>query len=289
MEKIIIARYGEIGIKSSWVRMEFEKQLADNISRALIENKIGLEKIRQKGARTYIWCENIPRALKVLKNVFGVVSYSQAQAIETDIDIIKKTALQLFKKSKKKVFRVTTRRVFKKFPFSSMDVNAQVGAYILENSRAKVSMKKYQVELGIEITKNKTFVFSETQRGPGGLPIGAEGKVVCVVENKNSFFNAFLMAKRGCEVLMALTDKSLLTQAKSFYKKYHYFKEEPVITKIDKKNLGRGVIDFAKKEGAKAIISEEKRIGYFEKYTDFPVYYPFMGYSTRDLRNFLKN
>ena len=280
MEKVIIARYGEIGIKSPWVRMEFEKQLADNISRAIIENNIGLEKIRQKGARTYVWCSNIPKALKVLKNVFGIVSYSPAQVIETDFEKIKKTSLALFKKSKKKKFRVTTRRVFKKFPMNSMDVSAKIGEYILGKTSAKVSLKKYDVNIGLEITKHKTFVFAESFRGHGGLPIGVEGKAVCLIENKNSFFNAWLMAKRGCELVLVLKNKALEKQAKKFEKKYYYFKRELHFEMLGKDDdFVEKTLDVAKREGAKAIAVDSKNLGVFEKATDIPIFYPSMGYS----------
>ena len=88
--KCILIRYGEIALKSAWVRREFEGKLMSNISHALVKNKIKIDKIDKKGARIYVFCDNLKKALSVLKNVFGIVSFSPVKIIKSDLDEMKK-------------------------------------------------------------------------------------------------------------------------------------------------------------------------------------------------------
>ncbi|MCD6576210.1 MAG: hypothetical protein J7K73_03560 [Nanoarchaeota archaeon] len=289
MEKVIIVRYGEIGIKSYWVRREFEKKLMDNLSRALLENKIEIEKIRQRGARIYVWCKQMKKVLKVIKNVFGVVSYSPAQIIKTDLEEMKKTALKIYKKSKKKKFRITTRRRFKKFPLTSMQISSEVGAYIVEKTGAKVDLEKYDINISFEVDKKETYVFYEFYKGWGGLPIGTQGKVLCFTTNDvESWINVWLMARRGCEIVIADAGKNK-KRAKNFDKKYYY--TEDVLTYYNisnaKDKIGRAV-DIAKLENAKAIVVPQKYVGKFEARTDLPVFYPSLGFMPSMLRKLWK-
>lgn len=270
MERVILVRYGEIGIKSYWVRREFEKIFADNIARALIENKINIEKIEQIGGRTYVWCDNVKKALKILKNVFGIVSYSPAYVIKTDIEEMKKIALKIYKKYGGK-FRITTKRRYKKFHMNSIEISSNIGDYIVKKTGAKVDLKNYDINISFEVEKERTFVFYEKYKGWGGLPIGTQGKVVCYVsKEKETWKNVFLMARRGCEIVLACIDGKEFV--KKFEKKY-YFKEKPHFYKI---NSLKDIIKIAKSEGAKAIALPSSKIGKFKN--DFLILYPSLGF-----------
>jgi len=282
MEKAIIVRYGEIGIKSYWVRREFEKRLTDNICRALLENKIEIQRIKQRGARVYIWCKQFKKALKVLRNVFGIVSYSPAYVIKTDLNEIKKLALRIYKKSKKKKFRITTRRRFKGFPLTSMQISADIGAYVVEKAKGKVDLENYDININIELNKKQTFVFSEIYKAWGGLPIGTQGKVFCYVSNKRDFVCAFLMARRGCEVILGGSAK-VKKFARRFEKKFYFYEEPLYFIEIDK-NIKK-IENEAKKFGAKAIVFSKVNL---KERSDLPIFYPLLGFSEKQIKKILK-
>ena len=63
---VVIARYGEIGLKSSKVRARFERKLVKNIKAA-----IDCEVDRNQG-RIYIFPKNYGECLENLNKVFGV-------------------------------------------------------------------------------------------------------------------------------------------------------------------------------------------------------------------------
>ena len=69
---LIIARYGELALKSDGVRKRFENRLANNI-RASIDAEV---KVRQ--ARIYISPKDFNGAIEKLERIFGIVSFSPA-------------------------------------------------------------------------------------------------------------------------------------------------------------------------------------------------------------------
>ena len=82
---LIIARYGEIGLKSPKIRSRFEKKLVKNI-KATFECEVD----RNQG-RIYIFPEDFEEGIKKLNRVFGVVSYSPATSTKTTCDDIDET------------------------------------------------------------------------------------------------------------------------------------------------------------------------------------------------------
>ena len=82
---LIIARYGEIGLKSPKIRSRFEKKLVKNI-RATFECEV----IRNQG-RIYIKPEDFNEAIKKLNRVFGIVSYSPATSTKATYEDIDET------------------------------------------------------------------------------------------------------------------------------------------------------------------------------------------------------
>ena len=82
---LILARYGEIGVKSSKIRARFEKRLVKNI-KATLECKVE----RNQG-RIYIHPKNFDEGIEKLNHVFGVVSYSPVVLTKTNYEDIEKT------------------------------------------------------------------------------------------------------------------------------------------------------------------------------------------------------
>nr|MBI4156588.1 hypothetical protein [Candidatus Woesearchaeota archaeon] len=190
---VYIARYGEIGTKGK-NRNFFEKKLVENIRLQLIKNKKTFEKIKRVRGRILVYSDD---NLDILKYVFGMVSFSKA--VETDLDIegIKKIALKLYKG---KIFRVTASRLEKKF-LSSKEINQTIGGFIVKKKKAKVDLENPQQEIFIEIFNDKAYIFDQKIKCLGGLPVGVSGRVGIILENEDSMISAYLMMKRGCNVI----------------------------------------------------------------------------------------
>ena len=53
----------------------------------------------------------------------------------------------------------------------------------------------------IEVREDKTYIFHEKIQGPGGLPIGTQGRMIALVSSGiDSPVATYLMMKRGCDI-----------------------------------------------------------------------------------------
>ena len=197
----IIVRYGEIGVKSPVVRKRFEKKLISNIKN-LIDCKITINQ-----GRIFLFPEDQAKALESLKKIFGVVSFSPTISIETKHDLIKKTVQDYVKDltekgefNPEKPFAVKCRRVGT-HDFSSREMAGFCGAAVIELTNAPVDLSNPEFRLFIEVRDEKTYIFHEKINGPGGLPIGTQGRMIALVSDGiDSPVATYLMMKRGCDI-----------------------------------------------------------------------------------------
>ncbi|HDQ59864.1 MAG TPA: hypothetical protein ENN30_01575 [Candidatus Woesearchaeota archaeon] len=287
MTDCIITRYGEIGLKSSWVRQRFEQLLANNIAEALTKQNIDIEKIQTKSARNYIFCSDYKKALKVLKNVFGIVSYSPAHIVKSDFESIKEKALEIYKdaaKNKKKKFRVTSRRT-KDFPIPSMELSAKVGEYILEKTNSNVDLNNYSININIEIKGPKAYIFTEYCKGYAGLPIGSTGKVVSLFSGLNSYLASWLMARRGCKLHLVYFGKKnkKVSDLYKELKKVYYCNEDLELEYLDGKLSLEKTAEIAENVNAGAIVTGSKKLSEISKST-LPVLTPVLALNRKTLK-----
>ncbi|MBW3014917.1 hypothetical protein KY330_00685 [Candidatus Woesearchaeota archaeon] len=194
-----IIRYGEIALKGK-NRKEFENKLVKNIKDFLKKNNIKDFQVVKTLGRIIIQSD---KDCSIIKDVFGIVSISPAIRCDANLETIKQIIKENFFKEIKETFRVTTKRTDKSMKFKSMEVDKEIGGYIVEQTNKKVNLKNFKTEIGIELNKNKAYVFSKKIKGYGGLPIGIEGDVYCQINKENkraSLLAAWLIMKRGCEI-----------------------------------------------------------------------------------------
>ena len=98
------------------------------------------------------------------------------------------------------IFKIKSRRVGT-HQYTSMDIAVQVGEAVLyanQDRGVKVDIHYPNKEIFVEVRENQTFVFSEYCDGPGGLPMGSQGKVLVILEKDTDALAAWLVMKRGC-------------------------------------------------------------------------------------------
>ena len=199
---LIIARYGEIGIKSPKIRSRFEKKLVKNIKATF-----DCEVIRNQG-RIYIKPQDFQEGIEKLNRVFGVVSYSPAistKATYEDIDdTLAKYTQNLIDEgilNENTKFAIKCRRVGK-HDFTSQEMAAHCGGVVRDVILAPVDLTNPDLTIFVEVREDDAYIFHEKIKGPGGLPLGTQGKVVVLLSSGiDSPVAAYLMMKRGCEVI----------------------------------------------------------------------------------------
>jgi len=215
----ILIRYGEIALKSKQTQRRFLRQLIKNIKAALRGDFVDCLDIRKERGRLFIET-NDSKALDALTKVFGIVSVSPVVSCPPTIEDAVELSVSLSKKliKKKNTFAIRCRRAGI-HDFTSRDAANAIGAAVQKATASKVNLTSPDKELFVEIRQSRAYVFKEILQGPGGLPMGIEGKVAVLYENKNSLLAAWLVAKRGCEVEFVCTPKKL-SSLESHLKKF---------------------------------------------------------------------
>jgi len=207
MFDLIIVRYAEIGLKSESVRRKFERQLIENIRYALNRESI-VATIQIKRGRIFLITRQIERALEVLKKIFGVASVSpSAETSSTMEDIIKKSLEMMAEIPKDgKTFAVRVRRTGN-HDFTSQDVAVELGREIKKKYNLKVNLEKPDIELFVEVRDEKSYLFFEKIKGPGGLPAGTQGKILSLIRNRNDILALWYMLRRGCSAKLLVENE----------------------------------------------------------------------------------
>src|SRR5947199_3539301 len=122
-------------------------------------------------ARVYVHVEDIAKPLAILGRVFGVVSISPVTEVHSDLDSLRKAVLSEASRSLSpgQSFALRPRRVGT-HPFTSQDLARELGEEIRRaHPDARVDLTNPDVEIHVEVRRNRAFVFREKWPGPGGL------------------------------------------------------------------------------------------------------------------------
>lgn len=202
-------RYGEIGVKSPKIRRKFENKLISNI-----KTELKCEFDNDQGRLTLTTDESDEKVHDVLGRVFGIVSYSPIFETITDkekiADLINDTLPEFIETGKfnpdTDTFAVKCRRVGN-HDFTSQEMAAYAGSIVIDATNAKVNLSNPDFTLFVEVRNDKTFIYYEKIKGLGGLPVGSQGRVVCLISGGiDSPVAAWLMLKRGCAVTLLHCD-----------------------------------------------------------------------------------
>ncbi len=209
----VLVRYAEIGIKGK-NRERFERALADNIGLCLRKHGVPFARVRRIYGRIIIDTEE---DCGRLAHVFGIASFSQAVRAGNTIDELAAAAKHLVSNLyDKDTFRVSCQRLDKTFPLTSRDVCVQLGEKLRAMTRAKVRMASPTVDVEVEVIEGFFYLAVSRTEGPGGMPVGSQGKVIVVIEDSASVLAGILMLKRGCFVIPAVLNETDLSLLKAF-------------------------------------------------------------------------
>ncbi len=217
--QIMVRLAGELVTKSRRVRSRFQQRLIANIGDAL--RSAGLRyRVRNEWSRLFVESEG-PEALELLCRVFGIHSVSAIEReCRPELEEIVRVGAELYRERVRgRSFAVRAHRSGK-HPFASQDVNVQLGAALAEVGR--VDLVEPDVTVEVEVRPDRACFYSARRRGPGGLPLGVEGRAVALISGGfDSAVAAWLMLKRGaeldyifCNLAGAAYQRSVLSVAK---------------------------------------------------------------------------
>ena len=222
--RTFLLKYGEIGIKGK-NRGQFEDALAAQVRHALEKVEGDFEVTKEQG-RIYV---NVlgeddsfdaDEVTAALQKVFGLVGICQVlkapvadpeQIAEDAIRYIAKTygltpagaeestAMEASSGQEVLTFKVHTRRANKQYPLNSMEVDALVGEQLLAAYPGKMKVDVHQPDIMVYIEiREEVFIYSKIVPGPGGMPVGTNGRAQLLLSGGiDSPVAGWMIAKRG--------------------------------------------------------------------------------------------
>lgn len=200
-ETTFLVRYGEIGLKSLPVRRRFERLLADNLLRGLAARGAA-GRLTPVWGRLFLHAPDAP-GRAALAHTFGIVSASPAVQAPVALDALAAfVAEQAAVIAPRSTFAIRARRTGE-VGYTSMDLARAAGKAVLDRHAARglrVDLDAPQAEVIVEVREGAAWVAFESLPGPGGLPVGSEGRVAAWLASPRDAMAAWMAMKRGCRV-----------------------------------------------------------------------------------------
>ncbi len=218
---------GEVTTKSRPVRARFQQRLKRNIEEALQAAGVR-HRVRNEWSRLFVEADS-PTALEPLTRVFGIHSLSavRRQCAPTLEEIVRVGHEEFADDVRGKTFAVRAHRSGE-HPFRSQDIHIELGRAL--NAYATVNLSRPDVTVQVEVRPDAAYFFSGVVRGPGGLPVGTQGRAVCLISGGfDSAVAAWMMLKRGvaldyvlCNLAGGVHERLVLASAKILADSWSY-------------------------------------------------------------------
>ncbi len=206
MYKAFLIKYAEIGIKGK-NRFIFENALRDQIKFALKDVDGEFEVTKEQG-RVYVEALSafdFDEVVEAIQCVFGVASICPVVLIEDNswesLTQAVGNYVDMAYPDKNITFKVEAKRADKRYPITSPEICMDMGEYLLHRfPELKVDVRTPQERIHVEI-RNKAYVYSKSIPGPGGMPVGTNGKAMLLLSGGiDSPVAGYMIAKRGVRI-----------------------------------------------------------------------------------------
>ncbi len=201
-----LIKYAEIGTKGK-NRYLFEDALMKQIRHAIREvdgdfsvaKETGRIYVRAKGDYDY---EDL---INALKRVFGIAWICPMfQTENRDFENLKKEVVDYIGQvypDRRLTFKVDSRRADKKYPLTSEEMNRELGEVLLNAyPEMKVDVHHPQIMVRVEV-RTMVNIYSQMIPGPGGMPVGTNGKAMLLLSGGiDSPVAGYMIAKRGVRI-----------------------------------------------------------------------------------------
>ncbi len=205
MYKAFLIKFAEIGIKGR-NRYIFEDALRGKVFHNL--HRLGDYVVTGEQGRIYVECPDdydFDEAVDAMKKVFGVSGICPMEVVdEIEWESLVQGTLRYVREhigDRAFTFKVEARRANKQYPIHSPEICAEMGGRILDEfPEAKVDVHNPEIILSIEV-RSKGYIYHEVIPGPGGMPVGTNGKAMLLLSGGiDSPVAGYMIAKRGVSI-----------------------------------------------------------------------------------------
>jgi tRNA uracil 4-sulfurtransferase len=199
----IVVHYKELSLKGR-NRPWFVQLLVRNLKVALAG--LGVRAVRSLMGRIEIelaTSHDWDAARDRIRRVFGIANFSCASRGPHEFGALAAAILEDLGDRQAASFRVSATRSDKRLPFTSPQVEREVGGLIKQAKGWRVDLEHPALTIHIEMLPDAAFYFFGKEPGAGGLPTGTGGRVACLLSGGiDSPVAAYRMMRRGCSVLL---------------------------------------------------------------------------------------
>lgn len=201
-----LIKYAEIAIKGK-NRYVFEDALMHRMKLVLkrVDGEFAISKTQ---GRVYVDClseYDYDEVVAALQTVFGINAICPVVKVENEgFDKLREAVVKYVDEEypdKNRTFKVFARRANKAFPVHSTEMNSELGGDILDAfPEMKVDVHNPEIELNIEV-RESIYIYSKQIPGPGGMPVGTNGKAMLLLSGGiDSPVAGYMVAKRGVKI-----------------------------------------------------------------------------------------
>jgi len=194
---------GDVYLKSRQTQKGLIARLRRNLEVAL--EKAGFRgDLRRIGTHRFSLTpteEQRPAVIEACSTVFGIASVDTVAELSfTDFDdLVLAIADATEDRIQDTTFAVRPKRRGN-HSWRSPDLAIAVGSLLVERG-GRVDLTNPGVEIGIRILDDRAFLVADHVEGPGGLPLGTQGPVLCLLSGGfDSVVAAWMLMSRGCPV-----------------------------------------------------------------------------------------
>ncbi len=197
----ILVRYAEIALKGR-NQPDFINRLVRNI-----RERLGLpdDRVERQSSQLLLEVDRdlLQESLDLLSGVFGIAWCAEVRRCESTLEAIEESVLAIVddREGIMGTFAIDGSRGEKSLPFTSSDINNRIGATVREHTGARVDLDHPEVTLSISARRRESLIWIDRIEGPGGLPVGTNGRVLSLLSGGfDSIASSWYMARRGAEV-----------------------------------------------------------------------------------------
>ena len=194
----ILATTNEVSLKGG-NRKWFEQKITDNVRNVLED--LHLEKVERPAWRVLVsFSEPVPfrEAARRMATVFSIASIMPVENVgHTTDDVIAALPSRLGGLAPSS-FAVRCLRSDKTFPKTSIELEREIGAAVVDLKGWKVNLTQPDLTVHLLVDRDGFYLWTRRVAGPGGLPRGSGGKATCMLSGGiDSPVAAYQMMKRG--------------------------------------------------------------------------------------------
>jgi len=203
---VIVVHYHEL-----WLKGRNRRFFLGKLFTALRQSLQGIpvRRIEQPGDRFLVRLRaeaSLPEATARVERVLGTAYYAVARPVERNMEALCQAAWEEVEPLRFSNFAVRVKRSDKSFPHGTMETEAAVGRYLMDQLRThgrdvRVKLNEPELTCHVEITPGPLLVYAKKLPGPGGLPANTAGRMTCLLSGGyDSAVAAYHMMKRGAHL-----------------------------------------------------------------------------------------